>query len=211
MEAQFDVNSDYEFSQDWFSVNIPVWRQLFEKNKPSRIAEIGSFEGRSAVFTIEQCAAHRPIELACIDPWTGSSDLDPFMMEGVERRFDRNIARAIARAPHKVNFLKIKEPSKPAMIKMLASGGTGTFDFVYVDGSHTAPDVLADAVLAFELARIGGVIAFDDYLWTAEQNGEQDSLNMCKPAIDAFVNLYQRRLHIVRYAPLHQLYVIKER
>lgn len=206
-----DVNSEYEFTQDWFSMNAPVWRQLFEKNKPSRILEIGSFEGRSAVFTIEQCAAHRPIQLACVDPWIGSADIEPSLMRGVEERFDRNLARAMARAPHKVDLLKIKQPSKQALVGMLATSGEGAFDFVYVDGSHTAPDVLADAVLAFELVRVGGVIAFDDYLWAAEPNGAQDSLNMCKPAIDAFVNLYQRRLHIVRYAPIHQLYVIKER
>lgn len=208
---QFDVNSDYEFSQDWFSVNAPVWRQLLEQNQPARILEIGSFEGRSAVFAIEQCAALRPIEIACVDTWAGGNDIDPVIMAGVERRFDRNLARAIARAPHKVSLLKIKQASKPAMIKLLAAGGENSFDFVYVDGSHTAPDVLADAVLAFELTRVGGVIAFDDYLWSAEPHGAQDSLNMCKPAIDAFVNLYQRRLHLVRFAPLNQIYLIKER
>ena len=37
-----------------------------------------------------------------------------------------------------------------------------TFDFIYVDGSHSTVDVMADAVSAFQLAKSGAVIAFDD-------------------------------------------------
>ena len=45
---------------------------------------------------------------------------------------------------------------------LLAEGRQGSFDFIYVDASHRAPDVLLDAVLAFQLLRIGGLIIFDD-------------------------------------------------
>ncbi len=77
-----------------------------------------------------------------------------------------------------------------------------------MDGSHQAPDVLADAVFAFPLLKVGGLMIFDDYLWSMELPGQQDSFNMPKPAIDAFVNIYQRKVRVLS-APLYQLYVMK--
>lgn len=41
------------------------------------------------------------------------------------------------------------------------------FDFYYVDGSHVAPDVMADAVLGWRLLKPGGIMVFDDYEWGA--------------------------------------------
>ena len=41
----------------------------------------------------------------------------------------------------------------------------GAIDFIYVDGSHQAHDVLCDAILSFKLLRVGGIVCFDDYLW----------------------------------------------
>ena len=39
------------------------------------------------------------------------------------------------------------------------------YDVIYVDGSHTARDVLQDAVLGWGLLKRGGLMIFDDYLW----------------------------------------------
>jgi predicted O-methyltransferase YrrM len=40
------------------------------------------------------------------------------------------------------------------------------FDFIYIDGSHVAPDVLLDAAMSFALLKPGGILAFDDYDWS---------------------------------------------
>ena len=50
---------------------------------------------------------------------------------------------------------------------------------------------------------------FDDYIWSMEVMGKQDLLNMPKPAIDAFLNIFQRKMQIVRGAPVYQLYAAK--
>jgi len=42
------------------------------------------------------------------------------------------------------------------------------FDFIYIDGSHMAKDVLFDAVLSDRLLVSGGIMHFDDYLWPAK-------------------------------------------
>jgi predicted O-methyltransferase YrrM len=130
------------------------------------------------------------------------------IIQEVERRFDRNVAIAAKRAPCSVSVKKLKQPSLRALGGLFTSNET-SFDFIYVDGSHQAADVLADSVLAFQLLRIGGVMIFDDYLWRMEPEGKQDMLNMPKPAIDAFINLFQRKLRVIQGLPNFQVYVEK--
>lgn len=193
----------FDFTQDWFSHNEPTWQQLLHTSKATRFLEIGSFEGRSATFLIKQVASKRPIELHCVDPWQGVA-----LIRDAEARFDKNVALALGAAKHPVKFQKHKGFSSKVMINMLAKGATEYFDFVYVDGSHTGPDVLLDAVLAFELTKAGGLLVFDDYNWADEPAGQEDYYNLPKPAIDAFVNINRRKLEIIQ-APLYQLYLRK--
>jgi predicted O-methyltransferase YrrM len=199
---------EYQFSTDWFSRRIPVWRQLLDQCPPTRYLEIGSYEGRSACFVIEHCAAQRDVELHCIDTWAGGVEHDAGAMPQVEARFDANVEIARSRAAHKVEVRKHKALSSTAMIQLLANGHAEYFDAIYIDGSHQAPDVLTDACLAFLLLKVGGIMIFDDYLWSMEAKGRQDFYNMPKPAIDAFMNIYQRKMMVFE-APLYQLYTRK--
>jgi predicted O-methyltransferase YrrM len=82
------------------------------------------------------------------------------------------------------------------------------FDFIYVDGSHQAADVLLDASMAFRLLRLGGIMVLDDYLWHETQAGNRDPLTVPKMAIDAFINCHFNRLRIVP-APLYQIFLQK--
>jgi predicted O-methyltransferase YrrM len=197
----------YEFTTDWLSRFAGVWSQILARFPPSRILEIGSYEGRAACFLVDTCAAQRPIELHCVDTWQGGVEHDASGMPAVENRFDRNIELACAKAAHPVSFHKHKALSAAALIKLLAEGRGESFDLIYVDGSHQAPDVLADAVLSFQLLRVGGVLIFDDYLWS-EEGQPKDFYQLPKPAVDAFVNIYQRKLQVLG-APLYQLYTRK--
>lgn len=201
------MSDAYEFTNDWFAVNAPVWRNMITEIKPRRFLEVGTFEGQSAVFMIENCAANAPFELTCIDTWTGAMEHNPAAMGEVEARFDRNMARA--KAKHAFTLRKMKSDSALAMAQLLAEGGANSFDVAYIDASHQAPDVLADAVLAFKLTRVGGILVFDDYLWRIAGPAGDDILNLPKVGIDAFVNTYHRKLNLVTGAPLRQLYMAK--
>jgi predicted O-methyltransferase YrrM len=182
-----------EFTKDWFTYHIPAWKDFLDKLQPKRAIEIGSYEGRSACWLIENYP--KLVTLYCIDPW---------MDEDIESRFDANIAEAEKTSG--VSVEKIKSRSAPALIE-LARHQPSAFDFIYIDGSHTAPDVLTDAVLALQLIKVGGIIAFDDYLWLDDSTGGRDVLEVPKLAVDAFVNIYHKQVRVVRYAPLYQLYV----
>jgi predicted O-methyltransferase YrrM len=57
------------------------------------------------------------------------------------------------------------------------------FDVVYLDRSHRAADVYADACLAWSMIRPGGVLLFDDYTWL----GTPDEMDRPKIGIGAFL------------------------
>lgn len=198
----------YRFSEDWFSNHIPSWNRILERIRPGRVLEIGCFEGRSTSFLIEACSQFGPLALCCVDTWGGSTDLSPERMTGVERRFDDNVELAVRQAAAPVHVTKMKVPSRMALATLISTGSE-PFDLVYVDGSHTAPDVLLDAVLAFQLVRVGGVLIFDDYLWSTEPPMYADPLNTPKLAIDTFTTIYARMVRVLPEFPNAQCYVEK--
>lgn len=197
-----------EFTTDWFDISKPRWENLVPWANPSRILEVGSYEGASACFLIEKLASKKPIELHCVDTWEGSIESQENDMASVESRFDANTALMIRQATEEVRLVKHKDRSDAVLTRLLAEGKAGYFDFVYIDGSHQAPDVLCDAVLGFRLCRPGGVLVFDDYLWRDRTLREHDVLRTPKMAIDAFTNIYARKIKILP-AHLYQLYLTK--
>ena len=197
----------FDFSDDWFSGNISPWSRLFSEFLPNaaKILEIGSYEGRSMVWLAEHALARRGGQIVCIDTWSGGEEHDAARMADVEARFDRNRVSAEVRFPGLVTA-KRKGRSHPEMIKLLAEGHGESFDFIYVDASHQAPDVLSDLVLAMMLCRPGGVIACDDYLWG---EGSENILHRPKAGIDAFTNCFAGKVKVLYGFPLYQLYLMK--
>lgn len=203
----------YDFTTQWFDLVRPVWDRLLNRLKPTRILEIGSFEGASACHVIDRVAALGPMEIHCIDTWRGGIEhgagrASPQDMNEVEARFHRNIAHAIGKAGHKVDLHIHKGSSLEHCPRLLAAGRAEYFDLVYVDGSHEAPDVLADAVFAFALTRVGGCIIFDDYFWSERPRAQFDALASPKAAIDAFTTLYARKVRLLNL-PIRQIYAEK--
>ncbi|CAN0083622.1 unnamed protein product [Scytosiphon promiscuus] len=79
-------------------------------------------------------------------------------MPAVEGRFRHNMARA----PNRERVSALKGDSLLSLAGLVAAGRTSTFDVIYVDGDHGMASVLADAVLAFRLLKVGGFLIFDD-------------------------------------------------
>lgn len=207
------MSEQYRFSVDWFSGNIPVWAQLLDQIKPTKILEIGSFEGKSACFLIDYLAKIYDIELHCIDTWEGGIEHKDGgtvqqNMSDVESRFCHNIKVAKDNAANQVSIQIHKGYSDIKLANLISQGFKNYFDVIYIDGSHQAPDVLTDAVFSFKLLKVGGLLIFDDYLWEESLPGGTDLLRCPKPAIDAFTNIFVRKVKLIR-APLYQLYAQK--
>ncbi len=180
----------YRFTQNWFDWAATSWRAHLAHliGQPAlRFLEIGSFEGRSAVWLLNNVLTHPSSRLDCIDVFDGLYEFRgrTIVMSEVEARFDHNVRAAGANG----RVTKLRGPSA----RMLRGLELDTYDFVYVDGSHVAADVLHDAVLAFPLLKAGGIMIFDDYAW----EDEPDELDRPKPAIDAFLAIYQPRIDVL--------------
>jgi predicted O-methyltransferase YrrM len=203
-------SAGFSYSVDWFSWAIPGWQSLFSQmSDVAKVLEIGSYEGKSAVWLIENVFREGGTgDLYCIDTWEGGVEHDPAAMAAVEQRFLHNIALAQSRSRSQVDIHVLKGTSASHLARLLADGNAGSFDAVHVDGSHRCPDVLSDLVLSFALLRAGGLMICDDYVWSLEEHGSEDLLNQPKLAIDSFVNCYLRKLSLkgVNY---RQIYLLK--
>lgn len=205
--------ADYLFTNSWFDRHKAVWGPLLNELSPARILEVGSYEGNSTTYLIEALASHRNVEIHCIDSWEGgiehkaggSAEAD---MSEVEARFHHNVKIAKGRSSYEASIILHKGLSNRQLPRLIAEGKQGYFDFIYIDGSHQAPDVLLDAVLGFELLRTQGIIVFDDYLWQEPLASGVDPIRCPKVAIDAFANIYCRKLRMIS-APLCQIYMQK--
>ncbi|MFT8850581.1 class I SAM-dependent methyltransferase [Acetobacter orientalis] len=204
------LTQSYSYTNDWFVGHQPVWATLLRETKPKKILEIGSYEGRSSCFIIDHAGQNQDIELHCIDTWCGGIEHKNLQinMSEVENRFDQNTKLSIKNSPNNIYLHKYKGLSGVFLPKILTEVSQGYFDLIYIDGSHQAPDVIYDAVLSFKLLRKGGVLIFDDYLWSEGVEGGNNLLRCPKIAIDAFTNIYSQKVKILS-APLYQMYIIK--
>lgn len=208
--------SQYQFTNNWFARTAkPFFDDVIRDLKPKKILEVGSYEGASACYLIENLGLTSDIEVHCVDHWEGgiehqSGGAAQTNMRHVRSRFDQNIATAVKKIPRKANVVIHGSYSDMALANLLSQNKRNYFDFVYIDGSHQAADVLADGVLAFRLLRIGGIMAFDDYLWAEPLATGVDPLRCPKLAIDAFINIHIRKLS-VGAPPYRQMIVQKTR
>lgn len=151
-----------EFTQDWFQPNnrSMTWRRVIGHlaGQPQlKFLEVGSYEGRSALWVLSQFVTHPTAHLTCLDAWKGgfNPQHDDAKMRAIEARFDTNLA------PHRERYTKLKADSVPGMARLLATGQK--FDVVYVDACHEPAQATGDMVLAYHLLVTGGYLIIDDY------------------------------------------------
>ena len=195
--------TDFKFTQDWFHWSPAIWEQLVPSLPGrKRFLELGAFEGRSTAWIVENMLEDDGT-LISVDTWEGAEEHVKMglAMPDAEDNYDHNLNLLGEQHPRRA-VLKFKMTSYEAITRI---AGGPQFDFVYVDASHTAPDVLTDACVAWPMLKDKGVMVFDDYLW-----GEQrDVLHRPKLAVDAFVNIFAEQLKPVHMG--YQYIVRKEK
>lgn len=160
------------FTATWHTTHEANWLKHFSHlaGIPMQAVEIGSFEGLSATWLLQNILTHPNSRLTCFDLWWNTE---------TERLFDANIVET--GESHKVS--KRKGDSNE-MLRYLH----GAYDWIYVDACHDAHCALTDAVLAWPRLKKGGYMVFDDYGW--EQPENRKHVPPTKPGIDAFLTCF---------------------
>lgn len=172
-----------KFTQDWFSHNIANFNHIKnELGDIQRILEIGCFEGRASCWMLENML-HPHGHLYVIDTFKGSDEHTGMNLSELRKTFDSNIDEVRKETQ---GVFVMEKTSCEALGSLIFDKLFDHFDFIYVDGSHKAPDVLTDACMAFNLLRPGGIMLFDDYMWMAQPG----ILNQPKIAIDTFATIF---------------------
>ena len=199
--------TEYQFTKDWFNWAPEVWNQLTPTLSGiaghREFLEIGSFEGRSSIWIAENMMQEGD-HLRCIDTWEGGEEHGEENMSEVEDRFRHNLIVATEKLPRRRIF-QLKGTSIQRLAELQVHPSEQSFDFIYIDGSHKAKDVLTDACMAWPLLKPKGVMVFDDYLWTPNA---RDILHRPKLAIDVFTNLFAEEVEFVHIG--YQLIVRKK-
>lgn len=165
----------YEFSNNWFSGNIPLFARFLAglKDRPCRLLEIGSYEGRSATWLIDHIATHPSAVIDAVDACE-------------HRKLRRNLA-----ATGHADKVRFHLGLSAVVLRTLP---VDSYNFAYIDGCHWTVNVLEDAVHAFRLVKAGGIMAFDDYSW---DDPLQNQEGRPKEAIDAFLSIYRDQIELL--------------
>ena len=177
------------FSRDWFTGTIDSWEPMMEAlaDRSARALEIGSFEGLSACYVLWRLPDSH---VTCVDTFVGTEEHVAGLHlpgTGLETAFDANVAVVDAS-----RVRKLVGNSKHVVTDLHAEGAR--FEFVYVDGSHRALDVLVDAALSWRVLVVDGFLVFDDYGWS--ELGE-DPLLRPGDAIDCFLRLVEGKYELL--------------
>lgn len=161
-----------KFSHDWFSQNIPNFEKINSLTSIKTVLEIGVYEGMSTCWMLDKMLPSNA-SILCIDPLEN---------EEVYEAFIQNVA-TVKKDNQTVTFYKQTSVQTLPYLLMQPT----RYDFIYVDGSHQAPDVLFDVVNSWQILRQGGVMLLDDY-------GGGDTV---KEAAEAFLYIFREKYNVV--------------
>ena len=185
---------------NWFNIAAKgYFAEYLEefKGKPNlHFLQIGVYTGDASLWLMQNIVTDKSSILTDVDTWQGSDEEIHHEMDfsDVERVYDEKLKEFS-------NVIKCKMESH----KFLAtSDDKEIYDFIYIDGDHTAQAVFIDASLAWKALKPGGIMAFDDYLW------ELDAPINLRPqaAIDLFIILMKD--HLTLLGTGSQIWIRKE-
>lgn len=159
----------FQHGCEWFDMIRSDWEELTVslRGKKLRILEVGAFEGASTTWILDNLMSHPESSLTVIDSFAGgmehretpTANGDEYKLESLESRFWSNVSKCT----HVAKMRMIKSLSDDALMALRQE--RSEFDFIYIDASHVAVDVLHDAVLCWRMLPVQGTMVFDDYTW----------------------------------------------
>jgi predicted O-methyltransferase YrrM len=134
------------------------------KGCPLHFLEIGSFEGRSATWCLDNILTHDDSHLDCVE-----------IAEGDDCWFYQNLKYNLSDHMKTGKCKLITGASNSVLPKLIQEGEK--YDFIYVDGSHDTKSILEDTILSFLVLKVGGLMSLDDYDCQQRFNNESHELS----------------------------------
>lgn len=170
-------------AEAFFSRNLGPYR-----GQPIRCLQIGAYTGDATEWMIENILTHEDSLLIDVDPWTGSDEPVHHQLDwkGVEKTY-------LERHQKHIDSGRLKVFKGTSDQFYDSEEGRQGFHFIYVDGNHEAAQVLKDGLNAMYRVGVGGIVAFDDYLWTSGKGLWADP----KPAIQALYLCHSNKFELI--------------
>lgn len=156
-------------------------------DRPISALQVGAYTGDATVWLFENIIKHNEkSSLVDVDTWGGSDepahkDMD---WKSVEDVYDVKTKGYLESG----QLCKVKSTSDEFF-----NANDASYDFIYVDGDHTAASVLKDGVNAVKYIKNGGILAFDDYMWRSGKGPSYDPY----PAIDAIMLAFKDEFDLI--------------
>ena len=179
----------YIFTADWFSHNVPQWEQWLAPlaGKPGiQGLEIGSHQGRSTIWLLENIFTAPDSKLYCVDTFEGSVEHSETDKSHLFEIFNHNL-----RLSGGAERVQVMRGQSGTVLRSIIP--QPFFDFIYIDGDHHASAVLEDAMLCFPLLKDGGILVFDDFAW----GGMPYEWQRPKIAIEGFFHAMREHVEIL--------------
>lgn len=174
------LNDDYSHGQ---ALRWTAWLGHLAGKPGLNALEVGSYEGQSAQWFCRNLLTADDAHLTCVDTWAGGEDMPEVKDDSLLNSFLKNTQLWDKK------ITCVRQRSDMALPKFQVE----TFDFAYIDGSHTAKSVLSDSVFVWRLVKPGGVVVWDDYLWELWN----DKLRQPKLGVDAFLACYEGMYEVI--------------
>jgi predicted O-methyltransferase YrrM len=162
---------NYKFTEEWFTDDgLSVLN--VDKTKELHILEIGSFEGKSTIWFLENILQNKNSTITCVDPWMNYSQDHDSLNSYFKETNEWDLKERKTKEIFLYNIVESGDSNKVVVRqgfsdKVLPSLITEQkiYDIIFIDGNHTAPYVMMDAVMSWSLLKNGGIFIFDDYTW----------------------------------------------
>jgi predicted O-methyltransferase YrrM len=157
----------------------------FKDKKNLKFLQIGVFTGNASAWLLENVLTDPSSILVDVDPWCGNLRHESiYDWSEVEASYDEQVK------PYGKKVQKNKAFSE----EWLKEHRDYMYDFIYIDGDHVPEAVTSDAVLSWDLLKVNGIMAFDDYEWDHPDGTDKNP----KPAIDKFLKDHKDEIEILR-------------
>jgi len=140
-------------NKKWFCNNLNFLTKNLFDNDINKILEIGSYEGRSAIFFLTKFTNST---ITCVDTWSGSDEHNKAEFINIENNFNIN-----TNSFFKLKRLKKFKMSSDEFFKI----DNNKYDLIYIDGDHSATQVSLDIYNSWNNLNKGGYLILDDYMW----------------------------------------------